>query len=379
MLKRALRKIVKGQKGQVLIIVLILLALGGLLIVPTLNYASTSLDTHRQVYEPKTLELYAADSGVASALIALSNGETTLDDYELNGKTVSVNITDMDDGSYLITSTATTPGAGSTMIHTGVSSSADFTYFFDNAITSNANVLLQPGSHVVGNVTAAGTVSYDEDNVTGNVTQGETIESWPSAEQLASYYEADVDTGTPFTEDYIDVSYDLITPPYVESLYREGSLDIENTDIDIAYNATLDGTIYVTEYLLIGQEPKDFILDLNGQTIFCEGDIKVSEKCRITGSGCIIAVGDIDFGPNGDVGSEDDFVFIMSVSGTTTLNPGGDFNGSIAGSVDVTLRPGCSLIWNGIGSEGDLNFPYDDVGVLHGSTTDMVLGGWDIS
>jgi len=188
----------------------------------------------------------------------------------------------------------------------------------------------------------------------------------------------DVDTGTLFNEDYIDVSDDLITPPYVESLYREGTLDIENTATDIGYNATLAGTIYVTQYLLIGQGPKEFILDLNEQTIFCEGNIKVSEKCRITGSGCIIAVGDIVFGPQGDVGDADDFVFIMSIDGTTELSPLGDFNGSIAGDVEVELFPNTSLIWNSIGGEGDLNFP-SDVGVVGGSTEDMVLGGWDIS
>ena len=380
MLKRALRKIVKGQKGQVLIIVLILLALGGLLIVPTLDYSSTILDTHRQAYEPKTLELYAADSGVSSALIALSNGETTLEDYELNGKTVSVTITDMDDGSYLITSTATTPGGGSTTIHTGVSSSGDFAFLFDNAITSNADVTLQPNTSIVGNVTAGGTVSGEE-NVTGNITQDYEFSSWPSAEQLSAHYLDDVDKDNPYAYDFIDLGG---VSTNISSLYVDGDLDIHNS-INTEATLTLNGTLYITGDTLIGTAPHEFTLDLNGNTIFIESDsadpqkaLTVGGQCTIIGSGCIIAIGDIYFAPNGDVGSETDFVFIMSVTGRTTLNPGGDFNGSIAGAADVTLQPGCSLIWNSVGGEGNLNFP-EVCSVLGSSPENMVLGGWDIS
>lgn len=375
-----LSKFIKGEKGQALPIVLVLLVLGGLVIAPTLRYASTSLKGH-EVLERKSDELYAADSGIDYALFKMSNGETTINDYQLNGKTVSVNITDMGDGSYLITSTASSAGGSSTTIRTGVSGGADFAYLLDNAITSNGDVILQPGSSVVGNVTATGTVDGEE-NVTGNVTDNVPIDNWPSAEQFISYYEAYVDTGTPFTEDNIDVANDLDNPPYIESLYRDGPLDITNTDINIGYNVTLNGTVYVTDFqeiqynLKIGKT-KQFTLDLNGQTIFCEGAIEVS-KCTIIGSGCIIAVGDIYFAPDGDVGSESDFVFVMSVTGTTTLNPSGNFFGSIAGDADVTLQPGCYLEWNSLGGEGNLNFP-PDVGVVGGSTEDMVLGGWDVS
>ena len=51
------------QKGQALPIVLILLLFGGLFIVPMLVYSATVLKAG-QVIENKTLELYAADSGI---------------------------------------------------------------------------------------------------------------------------------------------------------------------------------------------------------------------------------------------------------------------------------------------------------------------------
>ena len=384
MLRQMLSKFIKGQKGQALPIVLVLLVLGGLVIVPTLRYASTSLKGH-EVVERKGDELYAADSGIDYALFKMSNRETTIDDYQLNGKTVSVNITDMGGGSYLITSTATTSSSGSnTTIHTGVSSSGSFAYLFDNAITGNGDIILQPGTSVVGNVTASGTV-YGEENVSGNVTEGATIDNWPSPEDLPTHYGADVNKDNPeYPGGVIDLNgvSQGIGPCYVD-----GDLSIYNSSNTEA-TLTLDGTLYIVGKTEIGKNPKAFTLDLNGQTIFVESDLTgggasgtalwIGENCEIIGSGCIIAIGDVYVAPRGDVGSESDFVFIMSVIGTTTLNPGGDFNGSIAGTADVTLQPGCSLIWNSVGREGTLNFP-EGPGVLGSSTEDMVLDGWDVS
>ena len=368
-----MKAIDRKQNGQVFIIVLIVLALGSIILAPTLNYTASSLK-HQQVLETKALELYSADSGVASGLIALSSGNTTVAPYELNDKSVLVDISYLGDGNYLITSTATTLGGGSTTINIGVSSNTDFTYLFDNAITGNGDITLKSGTSVVGNITAAGSVDNDG-SVNGTITEDATFDNWPSPEHFSSYYGADVDKDDPqYPGGVIDLNgvSQSIGPCYVDN-----DLNIYNSSNTEA-TLTLDGTLYITGDTLIGTTKKDFILDLNGQTIYCESGINVGDKCRIIGSGCIIAVGDIYFAPRGDVGSENDFVFIMSVTGTTTLQPGGDFNGSIAGAADVNLQPGCSLIWNSLGGEGNLNFPYDQ-GVLGGSTTDMVLGGWDIS
>jgi len=377
MLRQTLKKIIKGQEGQVLPIVLILLVIGGLLIVPTLNYVSTSLKGH-EVVERKGEELYAADSGVEYALIKLSNGETTLNDYQLNGKTVSVTIEEQDGGSYLITSTATSESGSSTTIRTGVSGSAGFSFLFDNAITSNADVTIK--GDVVGNVTASGTVS-GQGEVNGTVTEGATIDNWPSAEDFSTYYGDDVDKDNPYASDFIDLGG---VSTSIGPLYVDGDLSIYNSSNTEA-TLTLNDTLYITGDTLIGTINKDFTLNLNGNTIFIESDsadpqkaLEVGGKCTIIGSGCIIAVGDIYFAPKGDVGNEDDFVFVMSVTGTTTLNPGGSYNGSIAGAADVTLQPGCTLTWHDPGEEGTLNFP-EGSGVLGSSTGDMTLGGWDVS
>ena len=66
MIRKMLTQISGEQKGQVLILALILLILGTLIMGPLLSYMSTGLRTNR-VYDNKTEQLYAADSGVEDA------------------------------------------------------------------------------------------------------------------------------------------------------------------------------------------------------------------------------------------------------------------------------------------------------------------------
>ena len=64
---RLWRQIIKGEEGQALPVVLILLVVGGLLIAPSLNYASTSLNAG-QIVEENVKGIYAAEAGVEEAL-----------------------------------------------------------------------------------------------------------------------------------------------------------------------------------------------------------------------------------------------------------------------------------------------------------------------
>ena len=370
-LSRVLKTVNSQQKGQVLLIVLILLLLGALIIPPTISHAGSSLIFHR-VTEWKAEQLYAADSGVEYALITLSNGETTVEDYNLNNTSVNVTIEEKGDG-YLITSTATSDNGSSTTIDAGVSASGGFAFLFDNVITS-------PGDVTIKGV-VSGNVTYGDDltiiaggSLNGTPTQDPDLEDyWPSEDTLSSFYLSQVVGLTPYPDSIID----LADTSSIGSLYRQGSLSIDSTAIN--RTATLDGTVYVTGDLIFAQAGvAAYTIDLNEQTIFCEGAITVSEACTIIGSGCIIAIGDVIFKPQGDVGSEDDFVFIMSISGTTKLQPTGTFYGSIAGDALVYLEPNSSLTWTSVGGEGILNFP-EGAGVLGGSVENMTLGGWDIS
>ena len=109
----------------------------------------------------------------------------------------------------------------------------------------------------------------------------------------------------------------------------------------------------------------NLILDLNGQTIFVGSDssdpqkaLQIGDWCTIMGPGCIIAVGDVYFAPKGDVGSNGEPVLILSVSGTTTLKPSGDFYGAIGGSVNVEAFSGeTPTTTYPTGGFGEINFP----------------------
>ena len=184
MLKQALRKIIKGQKGQVLPIVLILLVLGGLLIVPTLNYASTSLKGH-QVVESKTLEFYAADSGIEDALHWLINGKQagawTWDEvegsgaritYSINGRDVDVDVELLEEeGSniYKITSVATSPDGSTTVLSTIWAvqvHEGDITIDgepYEGNLYVDGNITLEDGAtHEEGDVCASGDITLGE-------------------------------------------------------------------------------------------------------------------------------------------------------------------------------------------------------------------------
>ena len=91
----------KRESGQALILALVLLLIGSLMLPPLLALASTGLKSS-QVYERKTDELFAADSGVEDALWKII--DESLDDLEcgdpypyilpqVNGLPVNVTIT----------------------------------------------------------------------------------------------------------------------------------------------------------------------------------------------------------------------------------------------------------------------------------------------
>ncbi len=83
----------RDEKGQALILVLILLLIGSLIIAPHLGYMATGLKAGR-VHEERMLELYAADAGVEDALYQIMNDQVPPDPYSLivNDKHVSVDI-----------------------------------------------------------------------------------------------------------------------------------------------------------------------------------------------------------------------------------------------------------------------------------------------
>ena len=369
-----------AQDGQALALTLIILAIGVLLIPVFLSHASTNLFASRATEEGMK-EQYAADAGVENAIWNLLEGLEVpeegwpLDEFTINSKTVSVTIKSEDAGwqVFKITSTATSDDESSTTIVSYVYVPLDYSWFFDYTITSRGDVTIQPGSVVTGGIrspdwpSCPGLEEEECIEVRYDDWEDDEVVGWPTAEQLFEFYEGQVDVSTPYLDPIpIDVITGTVAIPYdIGPLYYVGDgqhpLRILSTG-DYAM-AVLTGTIYVVGPLNIGGQ-KEFTLDLNGQTIYVEGTINIGGKCTITGSGCIIAEGDpqdevsIFFEPKIE-SNPADFLFIMSIEGTSKINPGGSIYGAVAGYAEVTLQPDCKLTLTEPPEDG-LNFPEEE-------------------
>ena len=167
-MKKVIKKLHASERGVVLIIVLILLAIGGLTIAPMLSHMSTGLKSG-QIYERKTDEYYAADAGVEDGLwqiirkerdLHLPDDEGDLDwNYTItavNGKTVDVSIDYVDENAdgydvYKIISVAGADGSDTTIVSYAIFGGG-FAFLLDHAITSTGQVDLKNASTVTGGI-----------------------------------------------------------------------------------------------------------------------------------------------------------------------------------------------------------------------------------
>ena len=126
------RQILRQQAGMILPLVLVTMAVGLLIITPTLGHGYVSLQA-TEVVEDRADELYAADSGIEEALYWLIsghednlywnwddvNGGGSREPYALNGCTVEVTVEPLPsvgNNYYLVTSIATGPRGNTTVL-----------------------------------------------------------------------------------------------------------------------------------------------------------------------------------------------------------------------------------------------------------------------
>ena len=252
-MKSIISKLIKSQKGQAIIIALVLLLVGGLIVAPLLSYIYTGLKFEEEVYEERTLLTYAADAGVEYGIYQISikpddlpqapgDPELTGNIADVNGKYVDpISVTYVNEATYGINATATDGLTGeSTRVESYVSI-LSFEYFMDNAVTSMHDVTMQPSSNVTGDVQYNG---LDEDSIWKGHVDGEIykdpIVGWPIIDDLIRYYEA-LGTEDPYDE-YLDDTIDVSELESIGPIYRDGDLDIINTG-DTTDNITLTGTI----------------------------------------------------------------------------------------------------------------------------------------
>jgi hypothetical protein len=389
-MKDIVKGAIRNEKGQALILALILLAVGGLILAPLLAYMRTGL-TAGEVCEVKTNELYAADAGVEDAVWKIQNQidiptgcylDTTrsYNITDVNGKKVAYNITRANNVTltYHVVSTATGDGSGTKIdaYITGTSVYDDYHGILDNVITSRCDYRLGGPAQV----------DPPEDEEHGPVANYQ--EDWPTAEVFRDVYWEDVKNEVPYNSGTLDVKD--YTTSGIGPLYRNGTLDIYNSGTK-DLTVTLNGTVYVTGDTTIGTKSggKNFYLNLNKQTIFVESGtgaapeddpcnpaenqyaLRIGSGCTLTGSGCIIVVGNIEFKPNLSC-SPSDYIFVLSVGGETYMQPNGKFYGTLAGNSEVYMQNGEAQWVDPSGIQ--LNFPYTvEIGQVYS------IASWEIS
>jgi hypothetical protein len=373
----------RGQKGQALLLAIILLLVAGLIAAPLLAHMGTGILTG-EVYQTRTAELYAADAGVEDAVWKIQHQDQVPEvaglskchdswSYnisgadggvaEVNDKHVEITITVATllnnlPCDYYIESRAIGDGSG-TQIDAYITGSVNYyPSIMDQLITIQGDLTAQqvkaleqdldkldiPCPTECTNCTVCGQAyNYsDYDKIPAGCRGCVAVYNfpqlaWPDATNLAQSYWQDVKNAIPYNAATLNVN----GHPSIGPFYRDGALDIVN-DVD-GLTLKLGGTVYITGKTNMSPN-KDTTLDLNGHTIFVGSNATGTElnigggKVSIKGPGLIVAVGDINFEPKAQIGTGP--VFILSVSGTTTVHPSGDMYGAIAGKVNVVMHAG---------------------------------------
>ncbi len=307
-------KMAGRKKGHILTLTLLIMMVGAIILGLLFQYLGASLVLAIKS-EERAITYYAADSGIEDAFYwlqqnkeseefwAWNEGEQlwTREAYEIGDRNVNVNLENTSNNIYKITSTAfTDEGKGTTVESFVRTVTMNLSTFGDAAITSNDTVRIKNDSTINGDVA----VPYgDENRIVNFGTINGSIrphtKPWPTAEEMIDIFWYDVAHLAPFLP-YPDLYIDTAFISTIGPLYREGDLEITGSITD-SY-AALNGTVYVSGDLDIGSGGgaggvKDFTLDLNDQSIFVEGTIKIYDKCTIVGAGSIIALEYVKFGP----------------------------------------------------------------------------------
>jgi len=104
MKQKRLNRLISGEKGQTLIMVMIMMLVSAFIIVPMLSHVGSGLKTGKEVYEERMKLFYAADAGIEDALWYLQ-GETRIKQLDSDWEpddinwTVTYDLTDDDPGN----------------------------------------------------------------------------------------------------------------------------------------------------------------------------------------------------------------------------------------------------------------------------------------
>ena len=277
-----MRRLIRGEKGYILIAALLVLVVVGLISGPVLSYMVSGLKAGH-VFETGAAELYAADAGVEDAVLKIEEG-IGLCLYEskhypttnVNGKSVDVTVTLTNNVTgtltYKITSIAVTDAGGNTAglgSHTTVESYLQFTPgaeldIFSGALASETSIDLGKDSEVYGDIYHCG--PFDNSTAVNDDWVDKGCAPFPETDQNNAFAEAFKDEASKEGTHYGDMNID-----------SSGTQDL--------------GPIYITGNLNIN---KDATIDLKG-VVYVGGSIYCEKELGITGTGSLVAEGYIKF------------------------------------------------------------------------------------
>ncbi|HEX9896631.1 MAG TPA: Ig domain-containing protein [Dehalococcoidales bacterium] len=346
-MKKLLKRILKEQGGQVLPLVLVMLVIGSTIVAGSLAYAATSvrvghdsLAKHEQYYAAEagakdSVWRFKHDYYTTTANVSLS--QWTYSPSPVNGQEMEVTAAFVSSGIYKIVSEAYKDGFSTTVEYylSGVS------VFFSNTATAAGEIE---------------TYNKPLEDILFPCKYDAGYPNFPSAADLEDFY----GNRNPPLSHSSATQIDTTGNPTIGNLGDSGIYYDNSITIKGEGTVTLNENIFVDGDLDFAV--KEWTINLNGNTIFTTGNIKqIQMKGYINGPGCIVAVGDISLFPKSTAGFEDEFVFVMSVSGSVTLKPNSYFYGSVAagaGDVSLELQPGCKVIHTNL-PMGGLDFPDD--------------------
>jgi hypothetical protein len=322
------------QRGFALAMVLAVLALGSMLVIPSLYLASTGTKATQHA-KSQLLELYTADAGVEHAIWSIRMRVPQIPSFGsppwtyslagINGKTADVSIEAVGDLIYKITSTATTPPGSATVIEAFISTPV---FLFDGAIAAlNGDITLGGNSWVYsspdpgqGDIYANGNISLTKNVVvngdvsaTGVIDAAATVTitgtQAPNSEPISlplvdtSVYLAQANLGTLIDG---DLSLSGTVPYYLGPARITGNLTLSGKQ-KLVLTGTLwvDGTVSMSGQAQV-EGPYNVVspnsMTVTGQTKLDVGMI----PCFISTNGSITAAGNgwisaVLYAPNGAV------------------------------------------------------------------------------
>ena len=253
---RFLKQFLSGQKGQALPIVLGLLAIGGLTIVVSLNYATTSLKGSR-IVEEKTEGVYAAAAGVDYALWSLGQGDEPPTQLSENISGMAVGMEKLDLGTFTLYAGELSGGVGTNYDRLSVDGGAevvgeDIIYTitltrledFNTEIKLNeVGASLPPGYEYVPGSAGGDLSSYDPSSSGTTPSGAQWVKwEWPQEEPWGDRPEIPKGEGVTVTHSFHITGTDSLEGDYAWAWSQTGAIGLVGEITGALYNITATAT-----------------------------------------------------------------------------------------------------------------------------------------